>query len=263
MPITLVLTPFLGYVENPAMSNTYSPLELVALPRVDIEGAIALASALESAALSFSPLPDGVAASVAVVAEQRTAAQKVLSARSLKSGIKEIDTLEDLGISVLVHVTKELARFKDLIPEGQSAHELDQRLFQDGLDYVNYKVEQEWAIVDTKLKTITDENLEPKFAMIGLTPILSFLKQTHAKYGDVIGVTKPSEESPEIGKARRAVADSIRFHVIRVMASVEPGKPETEARAAAMLKPIEDCRVNASAPAKPNPPAPPAMPPTG
>lgn len=209
------------------------------------------------------PLPDGLAASVAFIAEQRVAAQKILSALALKTGVKEIDMLEDLGIGVAVHIVKELARMKGIIPEGDIAAELDQRLFQDGLDYVNYKVDQEWAIVDTKLQTIAAENLEPKFASIGLAPVLNFLKQTHVKYGEIIGTTKPTEEPPELGKARKEVMDAIRLHVVQVMASVVRAQPETNARAAAMLKPIHDARANMPTPPKNNAPAAPNTPPTG
>lgn len=245
------------------MSQAYSAFSIIALPRTDIDGSIALASALESAAEPFAPHSDLILAALADIRERRISAQQARGAGDPLGTptVKAIDIVEDLGIGVLVKGTKLMAELADHTPEGQIAAELDARLFQDGLDYVNYKVEQEWAVVETKLQAIQAENLEPKFGQIGLGHVLNFVKQTHLKYGEIIGVTKPGAESPAIGKSRKALMDSMRVYVARVLASEEPGKPETQARVQAMLRPLHEWRVNKSSPKKLAPPDAPPVPP--
>lgn len=242
---------------------SYTPYSLITLPRVDTDGAIALASALESAAEPFAPHTGLVLSGLDDIKARRIEAQNARESGDPLGTptIKAIDALEDLGIGVLAKGTKLFAQLADHTPEGKIAAELDARLFNDGLDYVNYKVEQEWAVVEAKLQVIQNENLEPKFAQIGLGHALSFLKQTHLKYGEVIGVTKAGVESLALGTARKALMDAIRVYVVRVMATEEAQKPETQARVQAMLKPLDDWRVNKSSPKKPAPPdAPPAPP---
>ncbi len=242
---------------------SYSLFSFITLPRVDTDGAIALASALESAAEPFAPHDGLVLSGLNEVKSRRIAAQQTRESGDPLGTptVKAIDIIEDLGISVLVKGTKLIAQLAEHTPEGKIAADLDARLFNDGLDYVNYKVEQEWAVVDSKLQVIQSENLEPQFAQIGLGHVLAFVKQTHLHYGEVIGVTKAEAESKALGGARKVLMDALRVYVARVMATEEAGNAQSQARVRAMLKPLDDWRVNKSSPKKAAPPdAPPAPP---
>lgn len=77
---------------------------------------------------------------------------------------------------------------------------------------------------------------------MGALPILEFLKQTHATYGAVIGTTDAGSDPVEIGKHRDALLDSLRTYVMRASGLVERNKPETQALADALLRPIVEWR---------------------
>jgi hypothetical protein len=132
-----------------------------------------------------------------------------------------------------------------------------ERVFADGRRFINLKVEEEWAAVETKLATIDRENLMPQFEAIGTAPVVALLKQVQSVYGAVIGTTQAIEEAPEVRECKDALLDSIRHYTIQVVATVKRGKPETAARAETLLKPLREwestkaAKEKADAPAEP------------
>jgi len=227
---------------------------LIELPRVDAQEALALGKQLLAAAdkqKSLPVLPDAVKETRDEVDD----ACKGLEAE-LKVGPavgtptkKEADRREDAAIVGAHTILVGWAMLAEFLAEGQTAQQLQDRLFPEGVKFVQQRYETEWTIVETKLKTIADESLDTKLAALGMGPVLKFLQDTHQVYGAVLGTTATLEEPAEIGKARTAVLDAIRAHVIQAMAQVKKAKPETQAFADELLLPIKLWKT--SKPAKP------------
>ncbi len=226
------------------MSRSFTSLDLVSLPRVDSRGAIALASAVEAAAAAQSKLPAYITEVVAQVRTDRTALQSTIDAAPEAGSptVKEVDRNVDIAVTGLHGILSGWAKLADFIPEGKLARELLDRIYGDGLAFVNYKVEREWAVVDGMLQVIEKEGLTAKLETLGALPALNLLKQAHAAYGAVIGTTEAMPERPEVGTHRDILLDSLRLYVVRVAGLVERGKPKTEELASALLKPVVEWR---------------------
>jgi hypothetical protein len=212
---------------------------------------VALAQSLETAANTHQDLSPLLTSALADVASDREALQKVIGVTPVVTiTVKEADRAEDTAVVALVTLLFAWGKLSAYLPEGLAAQKAQARLFGSGLEFVNYKVEKEWAIVDSKIKIIDDPNevLLPVLQSIGAMPMLDHLRKVHAQYGDVIGTTKPAEESPEIGEKRQLLLDAMRTYIVRVVGSVERGKPETKARAEALLRPVVEWRGSPAAP---------------
>jgi hypothetical protein len=152
---------------------------------------------------------------------------------------EQADEQEDAAVSAIFTILKGWGELASFIPEGKTAEALRARLFENGIEFIIRRYENEWAEVDTKLKTIQAEGLDAQFDSLGMAPALKHLREAHAVYGAVLGTTAPLPESPSVGPARLALLDAIRLYAIRVIAHVEDGKPETQALADALLTPLE------------------------
>ncbi|UQA59378.1 hypothetical protein [Polyangium aurulentum] len=235
IPLTPALT-------CPVMRRSFTALNLVQLPRTDSRGAIALASAVEAAAAADKELPESVSEIIAQIAEDRIALQLAL-AKGPAAGtltVKEADRREDRVGGALLDILEGWASIAEFLPQGKSAKEVVDRVFPDGRSFVNMRVEEEWAAIETKLHTIENEGLVEKIAAIGALPVLDLLKQTHAVYGAVVGTTGVVDETREVRENKEALEDSLRTYVVRVEALVRRNKPETRARAEALVKPIRE-----------------------
>lgn len=243
------------------MARSVEPSDIISLPRVNAHGAISLAQGLESATRDEAgktyKLSEPVKAALEDMNEDRAALQEALGAPAAPAPVvREADILEDNAVGALVDVLRGWSRVAGQIPQGDVADKLLTRLFSGGLGFLNDKPVEEHAQVDTRLKIIESENLGADIAQLGATPLLSHLKKTHQRYGEVTGATKPkaAPESPEVRAKLDALLESIRHYVGAVVGSIVRKKPETKALAERLLLPLttwESSRSKAKAPAPP------------
>jgi hypothetical protein len=232
------------------MARSFNPNDLIALPNVDADGAVALAQSLESASLDPEnnnkprKLPTAVRAALDDVIEDRKTLQEVLgSAPAPEPEKKEADRKEDAAVGALYDLLRAWARVEGEIPEGDIAARLLAHLKDnEGTSFINWPLEREWSAVETRLQTITREKLEPEFEKLGATPILKHLRAVHKRYGEVVGTTKATAavESPKVRESRDTVLDSIRHYVGAVAGSVLRKQPETRDLADLLLKPLTE-----------------------
>lgn len=230
------------------MARTYSPFGIVTLPRVDANGAIALAKAVESAAAEQASIEPNVTAALTSVTTKRGDLQTAKGAGGSTTTVQDADHTVDDAACALYSLLLAWARLAEYIPEGKTAQMLVNRLFGDGVAFVNYKVEKEWSVIASILKAIAEEDLEPALVSLGAGPMLAQLKKAHEDYGVAIGVTKAEAESPEVGVKRDALLDALRLYVVRVAGTVVPGDQASEAKVNAMLRPITEWRVEKAKP---------------
>lgn len=240
-----------------AMSRTFSAVDLVHLPRIDSNSAVALASSIESASAQFNDLQQTIIDAVLQMTGDR---QRLLAALAkTPMGIvtpKEADRRVDRVAGALHDIAEAWGTLAEFLPEGEGAQLIMERVFADGRRFINLKLKEEWAAVETKLATIERENLLPKFEAIGAAPVVALLKQAQSVYGAVIGTTEAIEEAPEVRECKDALLDSIRFYTLQVVATVKRGKPETANRADALLKPLREWESTKPAKEKADPAAP-------
>src|SRR5690242_11986344 len=102
------------------MARTFAPVDLVHLPRVDANGAIALASAVEAAAAHDNTLPPNVVDAVTQIADDRVVLQAAVA--KTPGGvmtIKEADRRVDKVAGALHDILSAWASLAEFIPQGQ------------------------------------------------------------------------------------------------------------------------------------------------
>ena len=227
------------------MTRTFEPNDLISLPRLDANQAAVLAQQLEAAALDDqgSPrvLPEAVQSALDDVKTDRAALQEALGGAPTASDLRAIDRLEDDAIAALFVLIEAWARLAGQIPEGDIARSVGERLGVDeGLAFVNLAPREEWGVVETKLQVIEREQLDAQLAQLGAAPLLAHLRAVHARYGEATGATKASK-APDTALVRGrydALRTSLRHYAAAVAGSVQRKKPETQALAEALLKPL-------------------------
>lgn len=224
------------------MARSYTTSDLVQLPRVDAREAIALACLIEATTASDEDLPEDVAEVVAQVAGDRAALEAIVGPGPFTAAlsVKEADRQVDIAGRALYEILHGWSLLAEFISEGKVADEVLGRVFAGGLFFVNLRVEKEWAEIESKLKTIDGEHLEPKIASLGAQPALAFLRKAHVLYGAAIGTTESEPEPPEVREARDTLLESLREYIIKVAALEKRNRPETKARVQKLLRPIAD-----------------------
>jgi len=223
------------------MARNFSSVDLVQLPLVDSHGAVALASVIEAAAAKFNDLPQNVVETIVQIVTDRAILQQAIAkAPGAVVTVKEADRRMD-KVGVAFHdILAAWASLQEFLPQGKTAQILLDRLFSEGRTFVNLKVKEEWAAIETKIATVEREGLAGPIGDVGATPVFTLLRDTHALYGQVVGTTDVPGEVPEVRESRHALLDSIRDYVLQVAATVKRNKPETGTRAEALLKPVRE-----------------------
>ena len=217
------------------------------MPRLDANAACVLASSLEAATLDEKgkprKLPESVKAAFEDLTEDRNALRDALGAPPPPAPVlRDADLLEDNAVGAFADLLKAWARLAGRVPQGDIAAQLHERLFKDGLGFLNLTAREEWGIVEGKLQTIAREKLDPQVDKLGAAPMLAYLREVHDAYGRATGATQaPSAvESPEIRAKYDALLGSIRHYAGAVVGSIIRRRPETRELAEVLLRPLSE-----------------------
>ena len=227
------------------MARLYDP-SLIPLPRADAADAVAQAQALEAKAraLKKSKYDPAIESALVDLLARRVAMQAELGKQAPRksSAPKVADANEDRALAALHDLLLAMARLDGVIAEGAVAAKLFAFFFgESGLKIVNLAYPREWALVDSKLKTIDTDGLAHEFVRVGAGPVLEHLRAVHIEYGLALGVTKPTfTESPQIRVQRDELNDTIRGYVLQVVAwAARNGETGGELRDQ-LLQPLAD-----------------------
>ncbi len=225
-------------------TRTFTPDDLVALPRLDANEAVALAASLGTAAAAEGPLPAALATPLARVTEAADALTRELGPASVSTGRPDLhlaDRAEDNAVGALEEFLSAWARLPSDVEGAGVAANLHATLFGDGgLGFLKLKARAEWAQVEARLQQFDDRKLADALASLGGTPFLTHLRAVHERYGVAAGVTQVAQpvDAPKVRAAFDALSTAMRRYVVRVASSVDESSPRSEARAEALLKPI-------------------------
>src|SRR5262249_29973943 len=109
--------------------------------------------------------------------------------------------------------------------------------------WLNAPYQVEWAESEKRLKKIDEENFAADTEALAGPEFFLEVRRAHKAYGIALGVTKPSQEAPEVNLADplRAVARSIARYGVAVAGMVDDD-PATLAIVRKALRPIDDFR---------------------
>jgi len=234
------------------MTRSLDPNALITLPRLDANQAVVLALQFEGAATDETgkprDLPEPIAEALADVKADRAALQDAMSKAPESDDVRVTDKLEDNAIAALLLILTGWSRVRGQLELGDVAAKVAEYLgAQDGLGFINLRARDEYGVVDTKLKTIDREKLEPMLGDLGLAPLLAHLRDVHARYGAALGMTQalPVEQHGAVRAVYDALLDSLKHYVGAVVGSVQRKKPATKALADTLLGPLASWKSDA------------------
>jgi len=115
------------------MTRTFTPVDLVQLPRIDSNGAVALATAVEAAANQYNDLPQLLTETLAQIgADKQILLQALAKTPHGVMTIKEADRRVDKAAGAFHDIAAAWASLAEFIPEGEAGQFLMERLFPDG-----------------------------------------------------------------------------------------------------------------------------------
>ena len=237
------------------MGREFTYTNMARMPRLNGSAATALAKGVLSAAeaVKGEGLP-------LIIERPRGRLQTVTAA--LKAELEPENGL-DSGVAVAADREEDRAwgSFSDWVeamtgmqpgayPELDEMQTLKSTLFGEGLRFLALSFREEWTQSETRLNIVADKGFEATINKLGGAPFLLALRNAHARYGDVLGITSPMkvEDSPEIKEKLAAVIDALRAYVVKVMAYADPEEPGSEALAETLLRPITQWRKTPSRP---------------
>ncbi|MDI3291407.1 hypothetical protein [Polyangium sp. 15x6] len=228
------------------MSRSFSPTQLVSLPRMTaVTTARLLAELLETA--SREPmLPAAIADDRATLSATHEALQVELGKRVVAEGeappvVSAVDRVEDNAFGAL---SDWLLSFKRLPverhPAAAEAAMVHDTLFGQGLGFLRLRAADEWQEAETRMRIIKEKGLDVVIEKLGGKPFLDELVFAHTAYGEALGITKPKPASdpPSLGKVQGEAIDALRSYVLRVAAHVRENQPATAELAERLLAPL-------------------------
>jgi hypothetical protein len=255
------------------MARTYEHADLVQLPKVNANGALALGKEMLTRADAAKPLPERIAKSVKKLRTSYEALRTAAQGRHLDpvTPDSEAARLADRDIDAAWSGTYDWLRGWAKLPgeenaqKAASARQLIAELFADGLEFTQIAFKLEWAESQTRLDYIHDKGLEAKFTALGGGDFLKTIRAKHDAYGKALGLTKAKVAAPSAPSLREpleAFLAALRSYVVRVSDHIDEDAPETAELAQQLLAPLSEWRTPAGSapssgdePAAPSPPA--------
>ncbi len=226
--------------------RTYTPTDLVSLPRLSAREALALGRALLAIAQRTAGLPNAIREATADLEGAVVAlAAAVPAKRKAAPVLREADRVEDNAVAAVVALLKAWVR----LPEGDFPREvgvaarcLDVFLEGGTLDFLTFRPVVEHSEVQRRIESLQAQGLDEALRSLGAGPFVDHLLAAHAAYGVACGITGAvaKDESPALRAATLEVTDSLRAYVVAVVASVSRKKPETAERADELLRPLSE-----------------------
>lgn len=245
---------------------TPQPLDLslyVVAPRVSVPAAVALGIALLAATPKPAPQPVRRAATrlrESVLALQQDWRLQVSAGITSLATPKEADTRVDRAYRALSLRLEALTILSaEAGPDVEVATRAYQRLFPDGLRFLNLPHSQQWAHCDRLLATLDDdEELAADVERLVGETTLGEVRAAQQAYGTALGITSARESADAVSLVEplEAVRSAIVGYAVQLVA-MQSDDPSRLPAARKALAPIDDVRAARGAQARrPEAPAP-------
>jgi hypothetical protein len=231
------------------MPASFDPNDLVAMPRLDANGALELGASILACARAESRLPSTVLHGFEELLAEHRNLESILEERlgpPPPDGYRarRADVLEDNHWAALHDWLLAWTRLPLTIPESFTARRLFEALFPEGLAFTQLPYKLEWQEAEDRLKRIERDGLEREIANLGGAVFLRALREAHVAYTEALGMGsfRPAPPRYEIPKKKslEATVAALRRYVLRVLGQVDEAEPDTAALAERLLKPLRD-----------------------
>jgi len=230
---------------------TSQPLDLslyVVAPRVSVPAAVSLGIALLSA--TPKPTPQAVRRAATRLRESVLTLQQGWR-RQVSTGFaslatpKEVDTRVDRAFRAMSLRLEALTILSaDAGPDVEMATRAHQRLFPDGLRFLNLPHSQQWAHCDRLLATLDDdEDLVTDVERLVGETTLAEVRAAQQAYGTVLGITSARENADVVSliEPLEAVRSAIVGYAVQIVA-MQSDDPSRLPAAHKALAPIDEVR---------------------
>ena len=122
-------------------------------------------------------------------------------------------------------------------PEAKAIFEL---LFQDGKMFLSLPFREEYVQAETRLKALVDQGYEEVIEAMGGASYLKYLKEVHAKYGEVLGMEDREAPSSTVkrGEALRDLRRAMKEYAFKVLAWPDVEVKGSQELCDALLEPL-------------------------
>jgi hypothetical protein len=227
------------------MNRSFTPLDLVQLPRCSATEAHVLATSLLTVADAETALPAHVVRSRdrlrPAAAELAAALQpQVAQASTTRQADAAVDAAWSACFDWLAGWTK--------LPPPHNAHkELADHLFElcffEGLRFTLREYKIEWQDSGSRLEAINRGGHRETFAILGGAGFLANIEECHARYGEALGITAPKPspaETAALAKRRSALLHALREYVTKVAAYADKDEPGSQELCDRLLRPLAE-----------------------
>ncbi len=132
-------------------------------------------------------------------------------------------------------------------PKAERAAELVAALFPDGLAFLTFVYDEEWAEGEERLRKIEAQGLARDIDAVAGPEFLAEVRRAQRCYGEVLDIGKGSERNPaaEVTEPLRTLSRAITGYALQIIASSD-GSAAAIRMVRQALKPIDDLRPAAS-----------------
>jgi hypothetical protein len=216
-------------------------------PVLDVPGAVALGIALLSSmdhSLEGAPRKSAKALRARVIDLQaRWADQRAVPTAS-KINPRPADQRLDRAWAAVGRRLETIAVLPETLPEAKLSAQLYAQLFPSGLKFLVLPFEKELAESEQRLKQIGNGPIAKQLAMLVGDFVLTELREAHAEYGRVLGITVAKgerETAPLVVDALRAVTQAVAAYSLQLVAAAQADERLVPAVLKA-LRPLDDVR---------------------
>jgi hypothetical protein len=231
------------------MTRSFDPNDLVAIPRLDANGALELGASLIARARAEARLPAAILHALDTLAAEHGNLERILEERlgpPPPDGYRarRADVLEDSHWAAMHDWLLAWTRLPLSYPESFTARKLFDAIFPEGLAFTQLPYKLEWQEAEERIQRIVRDGLERDIESLGGATFLRALRAAHEAYSEALGLgsftpAPPRYEVPK-RKSLEATVQAMRRTILAVLGHVDEGEPETVELAERLLRPLHD-----------------------
>jgi hypothetical protein len=223
------------------MNRSFSPIDLVTVPRTSATSAMALGTALVTAAREEPRLPPVFVKPLKRLEKEcdalRTSRQYQREAEAIDvTLVGEVDQQVDGawgGLHGLLVGWAKLVATPEGAALGGRARAVLEVVFPDGLRFLNLPYRDQWSESQTKLDRLREPSIAEHVKALGGEPLVGVIAAAHERYGAVLHLTKRKAEVQAQAKVRGALESllaAIRSYVLRIANYLDENEDDAEAK---------------------------------
>jgi hypothetical protein len=231
------------------MTRAFDPNDLVAIPRLDANGALELGASLIATARAEAHVPAYVLHALEELVGEHRNLEHILEERlgpPPPDGYRarRADVLEDSHWAAFHDWLLAWTRLPLSYPESFAARRIFEAIFPEGLAFTQLPYKLEWQEAEDRLKRIERDGFDREVDKLGGGTFLKALRSAHEAYSEALGLGQfqpapPRYEIPK-RKSMEATVASLRRYVLAVLGHVDQTEPETAELAGRLLKPLHE-----------------------